>query len=158
MASDAAQRSLDLQQLTAWQDAGFTFRTLCHYNKTFVVWRHFMGEPLVVDSLTVKAVSCDTRSGLAVRIHNQEDEPTWITHHPSQLFGYPVFAHIPYLLDISYLPIDVSKSATAGNVLRFPVVFRTQHNPKSNLVEEVYYLSQVGEFRNTYPEFKDRKF
>lgn len=138
-----------------WTAAGFTARILCHYNKIFVVWKQVDGGPKILGRFRVIGMDLDVSEGLGLSIEttvrSKAEDIQWVSHTPARLFDLPVFAHIPYLVDLSYLP----RAESAGTpVLRVPLVIRTAGNPDYP-VEGGVYVSQIGEFRATYPEFSD---
>lgn len=151
LASQSADISLSPSDSVLWHTAGFTARTLCHYDKIFVVWRQFLDKPEVIDSIHVRDVDVTTKDGFAVCVETDTDEQ-WITHMPSRIGNHHIFCHVPYLTDITYMPGPNPDKM----VLRFPLVFKTASNPRF-LVEGDVYVSQLSEFRTTYPEHKDLK-
>jgi hypothetical protein len=138
-----------------WTAAGFTARILCHYNKIFVVWKRTESGPKILGRLRIVGMDLDVTEGLGLSIEttvrSKAEDIQWIGHTPTRLFDLPVFAHIPYLVDLSYLPRGDFADAP---VLRVPIVIRTAGNPDYP-VDGGVYVSQIAEFRATYPEFSD---
>lgn len=151
LALKAAETSLSQKDFNDWRLLGFTYRALCHKNKVFCAWEHSSKGPVVVDSLTVDEIEVDTATGFGVRIRNAAKEYQWLEHAPHRVFDLPVFAHVPFMPDVSYLP---RKDAETHLLLKFPIVYKTQGNP-DRPVEGLLYLTQIGEFRATYPQFAD---
>lgn len=153
LALKAAAQHLTPRDYADWRLYGFTHRSLCHYNKVFAVWRQTPEGPVVIDSITVTEISVDSIDGFAVRIRNAAGEHQWLCHKPDRLFHLPVFAHIPFMPDITFLPRQ-EKGDIESMQLKFPIVYKTAGNP-DRLVNGLVYLTQVGEFRSTYPQFAD---
>lgn len=138
-----------------WTACGFTTRVLCRYNKFFVVWQQVNNAPKILGRFRVLNMELDIYQGLGLCIETttrfKSEDMYWVSHTPSRLFDLPVFAHVPYLVDLSYLPLP---EAPENPILRIPLVIKTASNP-GYPVEGHIYVSQVGEFRATYPEFAD---
>ena len=142
---------------TEWVNAGFTFRILTHYDKILVVWRQGPKGPQVLGKLRITEFELDSRNGLGVCIESdlgsKPDGMQWVSHDPSRLFDLPVFAHVPFISEVTYIP----ESQDAGNfVVRVPLVFKTASNPSAPKLNDIY-VTQIGEFRGRYPEFEDLK-
>ena len=157
----AAENSKKHQNLTDhedWINSGFTFRTLCHYDKIFVVWKQGINGPQILGKLRIINVGLDTYDGFEVCIESDIesfaiDGTQWIGHNPTRLFGLPVFAHIPYICEVTFTP---DGRCPDKSILRFPVVFKTEGNPAMPKVGKIY-VTQIGEFRGLHPEFADLK-
>ena len=156
----AAQLSKEHQPAschTEWTNAGFTFRVLTHYNKIFVVWRQGSNGPQALGKFRVVEFELDSRNGIGVCIESDlgsaPDGMQWVSHDPSRLFDLPVFAHVPFISEVTYIP----ESHDPDNfVVRVPLVFKTASNPAAAKPNDIY-VTQIGEFRGRYPEFADLK-
>ena len=151
LASNLAEASLSPEEFELWKNYGFTFRNLVHFNKVFAVWEHTSNGPVVVDSLTVTGVYVDTFSGFSGSVRNSEGKTHWIKHTPSRILDLPVFAHVPFIPEITYLPKPTHEAPLQ---LKFPLVFKTEKNP-NYLEDGATFVTQVGEFRATYPQFAE---
>lgn len=151
LAADAADKFLSPQDSQAWHDCGYTFRCYNHFNKILVIWRCFAGEPEVMDTVTVSSVECDTYDGLGVKVLNNSKESLWLAHYPKKLWDYPVYAHVPFISQLQYVPGTKGCNPT----LRFPLVFKSEHNPRNHLIDGVVYITQLSEFKSSYPKYKD---
>ena len=140
-----------------WLNSGYTFRVLVHYDKIFVIWKQGPNGPQILGKLRVYNFDLDTVEGLGVCVESDVghsvDGCNWIGHTPRRLFGLPVFAHVPFISELTYTPDgrDPEKFVT-----RLPLVFKTQSNPSDPKIGDIY-VTQIGEFRGTYPEFADLK-
>lgn len=138
----------------AWTSAGHTFRTLCHINKIFVIWKHTLDGPEPLGSIRIVGVNLETKTGMSVCIAVTlagKESRQWITHNPSRIQNLPIFAHIPYMCDLTYTP---EPNYHNNMVLRFPIVFKLEASPKFP-VNGGIYLSHLGEFRSNNQEFSD---
>lgn len=157
LATDCSLASQSEQDHLDWTNSGFTFRVLCHYDKLFVIWKHADSGPEVLGRIRVINLDACTRDGLGVcldtNITSKDDGAHWVSHNPSRLFGLPVFAHVPFISEVSYTPEGRTPEKF---VTRFPLVFKTCSNPNDPVIGDTY-VTQLGEFRNTYPEFEDLK-
>ena len=157
LASESSRKSQTTEDHEGWLSSGFTFRVQCHYNKLFCVWKHTEHGPEVLGRFRVVNADLDTYTGLGICIEtdlaNDVDGMIWIDHKPKRLFGLDIFGHIPYFSEITYTP---EPNRAENFVLRIPVVFKSKSNPNNPVVGDVY-LTQVGEFRHTYPKFADMK-
>ena len=151
LAASAADSGLDADDAADWHEAGYTFRTHCNLNKIFVLWTPFVDSPFIHTQVTVRDVHLSVRNGMSVRVADKEGQTQWITHTPSKLLNRDVFCHVPYLLDVQYIP---NKFRSEEMILRFPLVFKTASKP-SLFIEGDTYITPVSEFRLTFPEFKN---
>lgn len=155
LAMEASRKYQSFEDHDDWMACGHTFRVLCHFGKIFAVWRQTEDGPEVMGKFRIANIGIDTKEGVGVSIatdvRGEDEDYLWISHTPTRLFNLPIFAHVPYLCDISYTPGTHSQ---VGMVLRFPLVFKLASTPKSPVVGDIY-VSQIGEFRATYPEFAD---
>lgn len=149
LAVKVAEADLSPEECAIWKSYGFTFRSHCHYNKVYAVWEHTAHGPVIVDSLTVTGVYCDTSAGFSGSLRNSEGQTHWVKHSPERVLDLPVFAHVPFMPEITYLP---KPTQDAPMQLKFPLVFKTQGNP-NYLTEGFVYVTQIGEFRANYPQF-----
>lgn len=157
LAAECSQRHQTPAEHAAWLGMGYTARILCHYDKVFAVWAQTDKGPNILGKFRVSAVDCCTRDGFGVSIQsdvrkNPEDF-VWVSHNPARLFGLPVFAHVPFTPELTYTP---DSRHPEKFTLRFPVVFKTASNPHMPVNGDIY-VTQIGEFRNLYPEFADLK-
>jgi len=144
-----AKSNLSEENFAVWISMHYTARFHCHYGKVFVVWKHTTLGPSILDMLTVVAVHCDTYDGFSISFTNTAGESQWVEHKASKLFGLQVFAHIPFMPEISFLP---KPNDDKHHQLKFPVVIKSEGNPRF-LVEGDTYITQFGEFRDTYPQY-----
>ncbi len=156
----AAQLSKQIQSPKdhdEWTNSGFTFRVLVHYDKILVVWKQGLKGPQVLGKLRITEFELDSRNGLGVCIESdlgsKPDGMQWVSHDPSRLFDLPVFAHVPFISEVTYIP---ESQDTSNFVVRVPLVFKTASNPSAAKLNDIY-VTQIGEFRGRYPEFADLK-
>lgn len=157
LAAQNSQKHQTAEDHTAWNKSGFTFRSLCHYNKIYVVWKQCLDGPQVLGRFRVINLELSTQEGLGVCIESDVGEgidgTQWVNHNPTRLFGLPVFAHIPYLCEVSYTPEGRNPDHF---ITRIPIVIKTTNNPSTPKVGNIY-VTQIGEFRATYPELAELK-
>lgn len=152
-AAQAADRSLSPQDAELWHSCRYVFRSHCHFNKIFVIWHAFDDAPNVLDTLTVCNLEADSYDGFGLRVENSKGESLWITHEPTRLWSYNLFAHVPFLGEFTFLP----KTETSNPSLKVPIVVKSLNSPCYPLVEGCVYMTQLSEFRATYPQFKNVK-
>jgi len=146
-----AESTLSASEFSEWNLYKFTHRALCHHRKVFCVWEHSSNGPIVLDSITVTGIHVDTNNGFSVSVKNGSGQRQWVTHKPARIFDLPVFAHIPFIPDVTFLPRTLDEEQMT---LKFPLVYKTEGNP-DRLVEGLLYVTQVGEFRATFAQFAD---
>ena len=131
----------------------FTFRTLCHLNKIFVIWDYANGKPVVRGALEVLNMIADARNGAQCHVETYLDGvlgSAQLSHYIKPLFGGRIFCHIPTHFNFHCESLDDKK------VVRYPVVFQTEGTPHKK-TEGKLRVTQLGEFRAMFPEFKDLK-
>lgn len=156
LAFDASKAFQSHADHTEWANSGYTFRVLCHYDKIFAVWRHTASGPVILGGIRVRNPELTTGDGLGLCLESEiggTQSSLWIGHSPRRLFGLPVFAHIPFMAEVSYIP---EASRPDVHIVRVPVVFKTPSNPKT-LVEQDIYVTQIGEFRAMFQQFENLK-
>lgn len=146
-----AESSLTTSEFLEWQACRFVHRALCHHKKVFCVWEQGSDGPIILDSLMVTDIHVSTHNGFSVSVKNHEGQRQWVTHKPVRLFDLPVFAHVPFMPDITFLPRVMEEEPMT---LKFPLVYKTEGHPEYP-VAGLLYLTQIGEFRATYPKFAD---
>lgn len=138
-----------------WTNAGFICRILCHYGKLLVIWHETDDGPRVLGRIRITDLEATTREGVAVcietSVRGRAEDYLWIGHKPQRIFGLPLFAHVPFICDIRHVPEERSAD---GYVTRFPLVFKSQSNPRRPVIGDTY-ITQLSEFRSTYPKFAD---
>lgn len=156
----AAQLSKQIQppkDHDEWTNSGFTFRVLVHYDKIFVVWKQGSNGPQILGKFRVSNFDLGTYDGIGVYIESDAGEAIdggiWVGHTPTRLFGLPVFAHVPFISEVTFTP---NGHTPEKFVVRLPVVFKTQSNPAEPKPGDIY-VTQIGEFRGSYPEFAGLK-
>ena len=157
LAAETSKRNQSAADHAEWTAAGFTFRVLAHYDKIFVVWKQGPKGPQILGKLRLTNIDASTFDGLGVCIEtditNTDDGVQWVSHSPARLFGLPIFVHVPFISEITFTPESRNPEKY---VLRFPLVFKTASNPNSPIAGDIY-VTQIGEFRGSYPEFADLK-
>lgn len=156
LAIECASLTLRPQEYAKWLDYRYVSRVLVSKGKIFAVWRWNTKDrkPVIVTSLTVKAVSCCTKYGLEVTLETSKRETITVGHNPKRLADLEIFSHVPFLPDVTYTP---QESGSQNYVLRLPLIFRMAGNPERP-ADGYMYATPVGEFRANYPEFADCRF
>ena len=157
LAAEISKRDQSKTDHSEWEASGFTFRVLAHYDKIFVVWRHTLRGPQILGKLRVINFDACISSGLGAAIETDTTDSgegvQWVGHSPARLFDLPVFAHVPFISEVTYAP---EARNPEKYVIKFPLVFKTASNPNSPIAGDIY-VTQIGEFRGQYPEFADLK-
>lgn len=158
LAAEASKTYQSAEDHSDWEKCGFTFRSNCHYDKIFAVWQHIDGAPVILGRIRVRDFDLDSREGLGVCVesnlhHDDGEDMEWVTNKPLRLFDTPIFAHVPFMAEVSFTP-ENSKPDTW--IVRVPVVFKTESNPRDPKEGHIY-VTAISEFRATYPQYKDLK-
>lgn len=138
-----------------WTSCRHTTRHIVGSNSIFVLWQQFLDEPMVVGSFVISDIRASFTEGLNLKVLFTNDlilnAPCWVTHTPTDILGNGrVFAHVPYIPEITFL----EKVEQGQDTLRLPLVLRTEGNPNDPKEGELQ-VTPVGLFRKAHPQFKE---
>lgn len=142
-------------QLALWNEMTTNHRVVVFEGRIFVVWKASAdGTPRPVNSLRVTEVQATFARGIELGLVDARGHLIVIGQRPTKLPDDELFLWSPYDNNLQWAthPYDARRK-----VLRLALAMRMRSHPKY-LTHGHTYITDVGAFRDQFPQFAKEKF
>ena len=133
---------LNPQSVERWEECKATHRFMAYERKQVIIYRLFMGEPSILDTLTCETAELSLKKGVTSRWRDTKDNTVFFSSTPVEV--YPsIFLWHTFNSEVQYTLHNGAYNA------RFSMLYRCPHHPKI-LHEGFMYIQELSNFESEF--------